>query len=201
MNRASSVFAVLIFGVALPIWGQDTTELEVGRTVEGELSAGEKHTFLLDLDRNQVVFGEVVQKGIDIVVTVYGPDGEQVVRIDEVGAPAAWESIHFQSSDSGLYRIELTRAGADSGQYAIRVEQIEPAATTPEGRLDQWVTFLDREHRPGGAIAIVRNGELTYAGAFGVANLTDGIPFTTETASNIASVSKIFTAFAVALLE
>jgi CubicO group peptidase (beta-lactamase class C family) len=49
-------------------------------------------------------------------------------------------------------------------------------------------------------VAVVRNGEVEFAEAFGMANLTHGIPFTTETPTNIGSVSKQFTAFAIVLL-
>jgi len=190
---------VLTLGAVFPIRGQDQTELRVGRTIEGELSAGGRHAFLVDLNANQVVFGEVDQKNLDIVVTVYDPEGGHLARIDEF--QRGWELIRFESSRPGAHRIELTPAPGESGRYALRLDQVEPSATTLEGGLDQWVRFLDREDRPGGAIAVVQGGDVTYAGAFGLADLTYGIPFTTETASNIGSVSKPFTAFAVALLE
>jgi CubicO group peptidase (beta-lactamase class C family) len=81
------------------------------------------------------------------------------------------------------------------------LDRVEPPANSLEGRLDQWVRFLDQQDRPGGAIALIRSGKVTYAGAFGLADLTHRIPFTTNTPSNIGSVSKPLTAFAIQLLE
>jgi CubicO group peptidase (beta-lactamase class C family) len=199
MIRAFVFSVVMISSVALPASPQDATELQVGETLERELAPGEKHTFFVDLVADQVVFAEVDQKTLNITVTVYGPDEEEVQRVDDWGR--FWEWIHFESTVSGRYRIELRPALEAAGRYSIRLDKIEPTATTIEERLHQWVSFLDREDRPGGAIAVVRGGDVTYAGAFGLANLTYDIPFTTETASNIGSVSKSFTAFAVALLE
>jgi len=54
---------------------------------------------------------------------------------------------------------------------------------------------------PGGVIGVMRDGELIFSEAYGMANLTHGIPYTTSTLSNIGSVSKQFTAFAILLLE
>jgi len=61
---------VLTLGAVFPIPGQDLTELRVGRTIEGELTAGGRHAFLVDLNPSQVVFGEVDQISVDVVVTV-----------------------------------------------------------------------------------------------------------------------------------
>jgi CubicO group peptidase (beta-lactamase class C family) len=58
----------------------------------------------------------------------------------------------------------------------------------------------DRDDVPGGVVGVIRDGELAFAEAYGMANLSHGIPFTVETVSNIGSVSKQFTAFAIALL-
>jgi CubicO group peptidase (beta-lactamase class C family) len=47
----------------------------------------------------------------------------------------------------------------------------------------------------------MRDGKLIFSKAYGMADLTYGIPFSTTTPSNIGSVSKQFTAFAILLLE
>jgi CubicO group peptidase (beta-lactamase class C family) len=188
----------LLCTIASSVRAQEAKELEVGTSLEGQVSAGERSAFLVHLEANQVLFGEVDQKSLDIVVMVYDPQGKRIARTDVTGG--GWEFIHFESSQPGAYRIELT-AGGQSGPYAIRLDRIEPSATSLEGKLEQWVRFLQGHERPGGAVALVSQGDVTYAGAFGLADLTHRIPFTTDTPSNIGSVSKPLTAFAVALLE
>ncbi len=54
--------------------------------------------------------------------------------------------------------------------------------------------------RPGAAIGIVKNGELVYSRGYGAANLENGISFTPETVSDIGSVAKQMTDFAIVLL-
>ena|SRR5688572_6000476 len=60
----------------------------------------------------------------------------------------------------------------------------------------QW----DTSNSPGCAIGIVRNDSLIYAKAYGSANLEYGIPLTTGSVFNIASLSKQFTGYAIAML-
>lgn len=54
---------------------------------------------------------------------------------------------------------------------------------------------------PGGTIAVIEKGKVSYSKAYGMASLEYGVPNRTETIYNIASVSKQFTAYAMVLLE
>lgn len=65
------------------------------------------------------------------------------------------------------------------------------------------LTALDRatkKSKPGCSAAVGIAGKVVWAGAQGVADLNDGTPITTDTAFDIASVSKQFTATAALLL-
>jgi CubicO group peptidase (beta-lactamase class C family) len=55
-------------------------------------------------------------------------------------------------------------------------------------------------HRPGAAVAIVRNGKVLYKKGYGYANLENDVPITPATVFHIASLSKQFTALSVLLL-
>jgi CubicO group peptidase (beta-lactamase class C family) len=71
-----------------------------------------------------------------------------------------------------------------------------------EGReqVDSVFAFIDRD-APGCAVGVVRDGILAYGRGYGLANLDWGVPITTSTVFDIGSVSKQFTATALALLE
>ena len=58
----------------------------------------------------------------------------------------------------------------------------------------------DRDDGPGCAVCVVRDGELVVARSCGLANVEFAAPITPDTVFHVASVSKQFTAFAIALL-
>ncbi len=65
-----------------------------------------------------------------------------------------------------------------------------------DGILSDWNTTAS----PGAAVAYVANGETVLKKAYGLANLEHRIAWTTDTVSDLGSVSKQFTGFALALL-
>lgn len=70
---------------------------------------------------------------------------------------------------------------------------------TPEERIDRL--FVDHGRgAPGAAIAVVKDGELVFANGYGSANLEYGEPITPESVFYVASLSKQFTGFAIAML-
>jgi CubicO group peptidase (beta-lactamase class C family) len=73
-----------------------------------------------------------------------------------------------------------------------------PAET--QEKVDAVFDFIERD-APGCALGVVRDGALAYGRGYGLANLDWGIPLTTSTVFDIGSVSKQFTATAVALLD
>ncbi|MEM6337999.1 MAG: serine hydrolase domain-containing protein, partial [Bacteroidota bacterium] len=68
----------------------------------------------------------------------------------------------------------------------------EPIATEPAGIVRQLMAPHDGDDRPGGVLAIIRGGEVDFVDAYGMADLTHGVPITRETVFNIGSVSKQF---------
>ncbi len=67
-------------------------------------------------------------------------------------------------------------------------------------RVDALFAPWDRPDVPGAAVAVMKDGEIVYQRGYGSANLEYDIPITPSTVFLLASVSKQFTAFAVAML-
>jgi CubicO group peptidase (beta-lactamase class C family) len=77
-------------------------------------------------------------------------------------------------------------------------------ATAADKRLvmsDTAVTELVDPGRPGCSAAVGVQGEVIWAGATGIADLSTGAPVTTETRFDMASVAKQFTATAILMLQ
>ncbi len=73
------------------------------------------------------------------------------------------------------------------------------AQAVPEAAIDSVFLDLDRTDSPGCAAGVVRGGRLIFADGWGSANLDHEIPITPGTVFYLGSVSKQFTAAAVAL--
>ena len=70
----------------------------------------------------------------------------------------------------------------------------------PEPRVDALFARWAGPRTPGCAVGVARGGELLFARGYGAANLEYDIPITPSTVFHVASVSKQFTALALALL-
>jgi CubicO group peptidase (beta-lactamase class C family) len=69
-----------------------------------------------------------------------------------------------------------------------------------EEKVDRLFAEWDKPDSPGVALAVIKNGSIVYKRGYGSANLEYNIPITPATVFQAASVSKQFTAFAIALL-
>ena len=88
----------------------------------------------------------------------------------------------------GLFETSWT-LGADNRAEPDRAAEV-----------DRLFAKWDQLDTPGGAVAIVRGGELNYAKGFGTADLETGVPNTSQTVFEIGSASKSFTCACIALL-
>jgi len=89
--------------------------------------------------------------------------------------------------------FDETRLLAQSGTATDKIHDIET-------QIDSIFAGFDDIHKPGAAIAVVKEGKIVFKKGYGSANLEYDLPVTPSTIFHIASVSKQFTAFAILLL-
>ena len=75
-----------------------------------------------------------------------------------------------------------------------------PAKAAVETRVDRIFAEWDKWDSPGVALAVLKGGRVIYKRGYGCAQLEYNIPITPSTVFHVASVSKQFTAFAIAML-
>jgi CubicO group peptidase (beta-lactamase class C family) len=184
---------------AKPAAAQDTTALRVDRPINRELAQHERQAFDLTVRANQFVVGFADQIDVDLVVTVYGPDGKQQNEFD--GPARGAELFSFTAKEAGRYVI-VVQPFRDNGpgRYTMHLLRVEPVARTREGRVDQLFAVWDRPGSPGASVAIERNGQILYEHGYGEAQVEYHIPIRANTIFHVASVSKQFTAFSIAML-
>lgn len=181
----------------------DVAALVRGQPLERELAEGQTHRYSVDLDTGQFLFLAVEQQGIDLVVRVVGPAGDGLAQVDSPNGRWGMEAVALFSRGSGTHIIEVTpieENDGESGSYTIELERLEPAATTRSGKVDQIFAQWDRVGSPGASVAVAHGGDVVFEKGYGFAQLEYDIPITPSTIFHVASVSKQFTAFAVAML-
>jgi CubicO group peptidase (beta-lactamase class C family) len=84
---------------------------------------------------------------------------------------------------------------------AVATERAQAALADKSARSMEAIAELVPAAEPGCSAAVGRKGAVIWAGAGGLADLANGIPVTTSTRFDIASVSKQFTATAILMLQ
>jgi hypothetical protein len=56
--------------------------LELGKTVERELASQQKHVYKIQITANQYLQISLEQKGIDVALTLIGPDNSPITEVD-----------------------------------------------------------------------------------------------------------------------
>ena len=92
-------------------------------------------------------------------------------------------------------RILAGGALALSAAFAIAADESADRA------IAEVVTAYVKEGEPGCTVAVLQNGAIAHAAAFGLADLARNKPLDTHSVFNLASVSKQFTTFALLLLQ
>lgn len=94
---------------------------------------------------------------------------------------------------------EPPRSG--SGQATREAADVTPADAYRISRVDSLFAGWTRPGSPGGSVAVLKDGRIVLERGYGLAQLEYEVPNTPSTIFHVASVSKQFTAFAIALLE
>jgi len=102
-------------------------------------------------------------------------------------------------------KVTLIRRPASRGLIAFALALRVPAAAplqaqSATSRVDSIFATFDKRDTPGCAVAVVDSGRTVFSKGYGMASLEHDVPITPTSAFYAASVSKQFTAFAVAML-
>lgn len=178
----------------------DNSDLKVGSPVNSSLKKHIADTFRVNLENGALVYGNANQLTVDVIVEIYSPNNKKIASFDN---PARGpEPYQFTADTAGVYRIVIAPFEENEGNYSLVITSAEPVAKDKEGRIRQLVaaSLGGKAESPGVSIAVQQNGKIIYSEGFGYANLEYDIKNTPTTVFHIASVSKQFTAFAIAML-
>jgi CHAT domain-containing protein/tetratricopeptide (TPR) repeat protein len=114
----------------------EATQLEVGRTIEGQFAGDQSHEYRFTLAAGQYARLLVAQHTINVAVAVVAPDGMEVLAIDayEIG----WfEPVEFIADTTGAYRLRVTATErkAPRGRYELSLREVETATERHKSRV------------------------------------------------------------------
>ena len=173
--------------------------LSEGQARAGTLATGDTLAYSFEAGEDFLLYGEVDQISVDVVVTLVNAEGQQLGRWD--GPARGTEAFSSTLRTAGEYTLRVAPFEGEEGDFEIRILQLEAKSDDPERLADQLMAPYDRPGGPGGAVRVWRDGETVFSRTYGLADLTFDVPFEAETPTNIGSTSKQFTAFAVLLEE
>jgi len=125
------LFLLLSFFAATPLASGQSVTLQPGTPIERSLSAGQTHNFFVNLENDQFLQLVVDQKGVDVIVRVFSPEGRRVGEFDSPNGTDGPENVTVIAEATGLYRIDVAPLGQTEnpppGRYEIRIVEIRKA--------------------------------------------------------------------------
>jgi len=125
LTFAHSSFALAAEEPAYPI--------DPASPVKRELRAGESHSYSIVLEEGSRLRLTALQRGIDLVLTAYAPDGAKLAEVD--GPSGSWgpETVTLNAATPGRYSFEVKPLEPDvaPGRYELRVHRPLPPEPPP----------------------------------------------------------------------
>ncbi|HEV7643515.1 MAG TPA: tetratricopeptide repeat protein [Pyrinomonadaceae bacterium] len=124
----------ILIGILLywSLWAQpppDIHPLSLGQPIERELKGDEAHSYTVAVNSGQYLHVVVDQRGIDVVVALFGIDGKKLAEVDSPNGSQGPEPISVIVETSGNYRLEVRSLEkmATTGRYEVKIEELRTA--------------------------------------------------------------------------
>ena len=140
--------------LAGPLAAQNEGEmpaLELGKPIERELKGSEAHSYKILLTANQFLHIVVEQKGIDVVVALFAPDGKKVAEVDSPNGTQGPEALFLVIQTFGNHRLEVRSLERDApaGRYKANIEELRVATVQDIERTAGRQAFAEAEQLSG----------------------------------------------------
>jgi len=158
-NKMSRISLLVVFLLqAMLTQGQTNVPKEIQQLVQGRpvvrmMRGGDVHNYQVPLSAGQYLKVVIDQRGIDVVVIAFRPDGTKISEVDIPNGTQGPEPISVAAGTSGVYQFEVRSLEADTapGRYEIRIEEMLSAEQyrmrlTDERTRDEAIVTLLRRH-------------------------------------------------------
>jgi CHAT domain-containing protein/tetratricopeptide (TPR) repeat protein len=124
---------------------QSAPFLDLGKPIERELRGGESHSYRIRLEAGQYLHVVVEQKGIDVVVSLDGPDGKTITESDSpngIFGPEPLSAIAAASGDH-VIRVHSDDKNVAAGKYEIRLTDLRAPKSDDHTRISAERAFME----------------------------------------------------------
>src|SRR5262245_5986563 len=143
--------------------------LPFGKAIERDLSGGENHSYTFALRAGQFVQAVVEQRGIDVTVAIFGPDGKRLTKVDRPTSTQGHEIASLIAPSSGAYwlQIESAQSALVRGQYRVTLKEPRGAIPSDEKRIaGEKLVFEAVNLMMKNTVDTLRQGAKTYELAY-----------------------------------
>jgi CHAT domain-containing protein/tetratricopeptide (TPR) repeat protein len=102
----------------------DATILTQGSVIEREMRVGETHVYSIELREGEYLQEVVEQRGVDVVQTLKGPNGQTILETDSPSGRQGPDPLAVIAPVTGTYSLTLSRTGRYTPppmEYELRV--------------------------------------------------------------------------------
>jgi len=110
---------------------ESQVQLTLGSRFEQQLAGGKTDHYQITLINGQYFHLVVMQRGIDVEIVLFAPDGKQLLRQDSPNGADGPEPLSWVADKSGNYSFEVRSLDpkAQAGRYEVNVDALRPATT------------------------------------------------------------------------
>jgi CHAT domain-containing protein/predicted negative regulator of RcsB-dependent stress response len=140
------LLAVLpLFGLAQKI--DEPQTLSLTQAIQRELKGDETHSYNLFLSAGQYLHIVVDQRGIDVVVALFSPNGYKLTEVDSPNGTQGPEPVFIIAETSGTYRLEVRalEKAALAGHYEVKIEELRTATGRDKSHITAERSFKEAE--------------------------------------------------------
>lgn len=126
---------------------QEVTLLPNGKPIERELEGAQAHSYRLMLAADQYFSAVVDQRGIDVVVTLFAPDGQKLAEVDSPNGATGPEPLALITGTGGSFRLEVRSLEKDAkpGRYEVKIVELRAATAQDRSRIAAQKLYAEAE--------------------------------------------------------
>src|SRR6266498_5654816 len=169
---------------------QESISLELGKPVERELSGGQSHSYKITMTSGLYLHVVVAQRGIDVSVALFTPDGKKIIEADSEHLIQGSESVSAIAEVPGANLVEVRspEKTAKTGRYEIKLEELRAATAEDKYRVAGESVFREAGMLKNGTLEAKRKSIEKYHEALESYRRAGDRRGEAETLSNIGEV-------------